>query len=271
MRLVDSHCHLQDPAFDPDREVVWRRAHEAGVGVVIPGYSEASSRAAVALAERWPGAWAAVGVHPHEAGEWSDACRAAMAEWTRHPRVVAVGEIGLDYYRDLSPRPLQRTVFLAQLELARAAGLPVSVHSRDAEDDTLGCLADVPDVTGVLHCFTGSDRMARRLLDRGFYLAFAGPLTFRNGEHLRAVARWVPLDRVLVETDAPYMAPVPHRGRRNEPAWVVETARVLAQVKNLPEKEVFDQIVANTYALFFRANETGTRTEVGIDTKNQDC
>ncbi|MCL8208362.1 MAG: TatD family hydrolase [Actinomycetia bacterium] len=258
MRLVDSHGHLQDPAFDADRDLVWQRAVAAGVGVVIPGYSEASSRDAVALAERWPTAWAAVGIHPHEAGEWSETCRRAIAEWARHPRVVAIGEIGLDYYRDLSPRPLQRAVFLEQLALARAAGLPVSVHSRDAEEDTLGCLGEVPEVAGVLHCFTGSERMARRLLDRGFYLSFAGPLTFRNGQHLRDIARWVPLDRVLVETDAPYMAPVPYRGRRNEPAWVVHTARVLAQVKNLPEKEVFDQIVANTHALFFRVGRTAT-------------
>jgi TatD DNase family protein len=271
MWLVDSHSHLQDPAFDKDRDVVWQRAHEAGIGVVIPGWSEPSSEAAVALAERWPAAWAAVGIHPHEAGAWSDASYARIAEWTRHPRVVAVGEIGLDYYRDLSPRALQRRVFLAQLELARDAGLPVSVHSREAEEDTIGCLREVPGVRGVLHCFTGSESMARRLLDAGFYLSFAGPLTFVSGEHLRAIARWLPLDRILVETDAPYMAPVPYRGRRNEPAWVVETARMLARVKNLPEKEVFAQIVANSKALFDRLREGGSGTEVGIDTKPQGC
>jgi TatD DNase family protein len=254
LRLIDSHGHLQDPAFDVDREAVYARAREAGVGVIIPGYSVASSAMAVELTRHWAGTWALVGVHPHEVegseADWSE----RLVAWLDDPRVVGIGEIGLDYYRDLSPRPLQREAFARQLDLARRAGLPVSVHSRAAEADTLAMLREA-GVHGVLHCFTGSRDMARALIDLGFYISFAGVLTFRNADALRAVAALVPLDRLLVETDAPYMAPVPRRGHRNEPAWVVHTAEMLAGIKKMPAQEVFAQLMANSRQAFSRLDQ----------------
>jgi TatD DNase family protein len=249
--LIDTHGHLQDPAFDEDREAVWHRAEEAGVGVVIPGYHLDSSRQAVALARQWEGAWALVGMHPHEVeaapAGWLEALEALIDD----PAVIGVGEIGLDYYREISPRALQQSAFMAQLELARRRALPVAVHSRDAEEDTLALMAE-GGVLGVLHSFSGGQDMARQALDLGWYLSFSGMLTFKNAGPLREVCTWTPLDRILVETDAPYLAPVPKRGRRNEPQYVVHTAAMVASLKNLPLEEVNAQLVANTRQAFSR-------------------
>ncbi len=252
--LWDTHGHLQDPAFDADREAVHQRAADRGIGVIIPGYTLESSQAAVALADRWPGTWAQVGVHPHETeglpADWLE----QLAEWARHPRVVAIGEIGLDYYRDLAPRAAQREVLSAQLVLARSLHLPVAIHCREAWADVAAAIREVPGTEGVLHCFTGSRDQARTLLDLGFYLSFAGPVTFRSGDALREVVRWAPANRLLVETDAPYMAPVPHRGRRNEPRWVENTAVRVVQERGQSLEEGFLALAANTLQAFSRAS-----------------
>lgn len=250
--LIDSHCHLQDPAFDADRQEVYRRARAAGVSLIIPGYSLASSHAAVQLTRRLPSTWAQVGIHPHEARDLPDNWLPALDELANDERVVAIGEIGLDYYRDCSPRALQRQIFEAQLDLAVRRQLPVSVHSRDAEADTVAMLRAAGGVSGVLHCFTGSRQMAEALLELGFYLSFAGPVTFKNGQALRDLVRGVPVHRLLVETDAPYMAPVPMRGHRNEPQWVVYTACAIAHEINRPPKEVNKILVSNTIQAFSR-------------------
>lgn len=252
LTLWDTHGHLQDPAFDEDRDAAYERAHEAGIGVIIPGYTLASSEAAVALAHRWPGAWAQVGVHPHEVANLPADWLEQLAGWAGDPRVVAIGEIGLDYYRHLAPAPAQRAAFEAQLALARSMALPVAVHCRAAWDDTVAAIRAVPGVQGVLHCFTGDRDEARAALDLGFYLSFAGPVTFKAADTLREVVRWAPRERLLVETDAPYMAPVPHRGRRNEPRWVEETAARVVSEQGMSREEGFLALVANTLLAFTR-------------------
>lgn len=259
MILFDTHCHLQDPAFDEDREAVYRAAVDAGISVLIPGYSLASSKAAVTLARSWPEAWAMVGVHPHDAADLPSPWLDRLSESARDPRVVAIGEIGLDYYRDLSPRPLQLATFQAQLDLAVQLRLPVSVHSRDAEADTVACIRASGIHEGVMHCFVGSYDTARQLLDLGFYISVAGPVTFKNGQAIRDLVQKLPIDRLLVETDAPYMAPVPHRGHRNQPQWVVKTAEEVAVAKNMDPKEAFPIFVSNTYNAFRRLPGTPER------------
>ena len=250
--LWDTHGHLQDPAFDEDRDAAYQRADAAGVGVIIPGYTLASSAVAVALAHQWPGAWAQVGVHPHEVADLPADWLLQLRAWARDSRVVAIGEIGLDYYRHLAPASTQRAVFEAQLALARSETLPVAVHCREAWDDTVAAIRAVPGVQGVLHCFTGDREQARAVLDLGFYLSFAGPVTFKGADALREVVRWAPRDRVLVETDAPYMAPVPHRGRRNEPRWVEDTAVRVVSEQGISRAAGFSTLVTNSMQAFAR-------------------
>jgi len=258
IRLYDTHAHLQDPAFDEDRDARLKEAEAAGIGVVIPGYTLASSTAAVELAHRHPTTAAAVGVHPHDAGQvLGSEAESLLTRLMRDPSVVAVGEIGLDYYRDLSPRTIQREAFRRQLIWAREAALPVSVHSRDAEADCLAILREVDHRSGVLHCFSGSNTFLAALLDFGFYISVAGPVTFKNGEALREQVKGIPLDRLLVETDAPYMAPHPHRGHKNRPVWVVYTAEMVAQVKGEPREKVFSHLVSNSRRLFWRLGLIG--------------
>lgn len=246
----DSHCHLQDPAFDVDRQDVYAKAHALGLGMIIPGYSRASSEQAVNLANGWDHAYALVGVHPHDARDFTSEDEGLMRSWSREPKVVGIGEIGLDYHYDLSPRRRQREVLLAQLLLARELSLPVSIHSREAEEDTLELIDGVKGIRGVLHCFTGSLAFAQALLSREFYLSFSGVVTFASAKALREVVGVVPLERMLIETDSPYLAPVPYRGRRNQPDWVFSVAELVAKEKSCSEKEVFSKTMANTIALF---------------------
>ncbi len=264
LRCIDSHCHLQDPALAADADTYYQEAVDAGVAVIIPGYSRASSAEAVGLAERWPLAWALVGVHPHESEEAQGDWLQALERWLCHPRVLGVGEIGLDYYRDLAPRDRQREAFAAQLDLARRFGVPVSVHARDAWADILALLRESTWQRGVLHCFTGGLDEARALVEWGFFLSFAGPITFRKAEALRAVVKWAPLDRILVETDAPYMSPEPHRGHLNRPKWVLDTAAMVATVKGLPERKVLEQLVSNTQSLFWGPDGTVSLDMEGV-------
>ena len=258
MTLVDSHCHIDGPEFDVDREEVIARAREAGVRTMLnvgTGEPESGSfERAVELSEKHEGVYAAVGVHPHDAKLFDDAAEQRLVNLVKQSgRVVAWGEIGLDYHYDHSPREVQRDVFGRQLRIARQLDLPVIIHSREADDDTIKILREeLSDYErgGVLHCFGGSLQMAKDAIDLGFYVSFAGNLTFKKAEDLRDVARQLPLDRLLVETDCPYLTPVPFRGKRNEPARVVETARCLAQLHEQPLDEIAKITSDNFRSLF---------------------
>ncbi len=251
MRLVDSHAHLDFPQFDADREAVIERAREAGlVAILNVGTDLASSRAAVALADRYDFIYAAVGVHPHDAKTVTPAVLEDLRELARHPKVVAIGEIGLDYYRDLSPRPVQRRVFAQQLALAAELGLPVVVHSREAHDDVLAALQDWQGVGGVLHSYSGGPERLEEVMALGFSIGLSGPVTFRKAHRLRAVAAAVPLDRLLVETDCPYLTPVPYRGRRNEPAYVRYVAEAVARARGVSVEDVARATTENARRLF---------------------
>jgi len=262
IELVDSHCHLDQPHFDSDREAVIARAAENGVTKLInPGVDLPSSRAAVALARQHPCIYAAVGVHPHDATTLDAAALAELKALARAPKSVAIGEIGLDYYRDLSPRDVQRRAFQAQLDLAAELGLPVIVHDRDAHADVLAMLSSwsvslhdsrsaLNGKLGVLHSFSGDVALARRAVALGFYIGISGPVTYKNADQTREVARTVPMERLLIETDAPYLTPQPYRGKRNEPAYVRLVARAVAEARGLTLEQVAAQTLANTTTLF---------------------
>ena len=233
MRLVDSHAHLDFSQFDGDREAAIERARRVGVVAVLNvGTNLASSRAAVALAEAHDFMYAAVGVHPHDAKTVTPAVLEELRALARHPKVVAIGEIGLDYYRDLSPRAVQRRVFAQQLSLATDLGLPVVVHSREAHDDVLAGLREW-EGAGVVHSYSAGPERMEKVLAQGFYIGISGPVTFANAHRLRAVAAAVPLGRLLVETDCPYLTPEPYRGRRNEPAYVRYVAEAVARSRGV--------------------------------------
>ncbi len=241
MQLVDTHAHLNSREFDGDRPEVLRRAAEAGVEWIVDvGADLAGSRRAVALAAAEPHVWAAVGVHPHDAAMFDAAALNELRALAADGRVLAIGEIGLDYYRDLSPRPLQREALAAQLALAQDLGLPVIVHDRDAHDDTLAMLRSAAGrgLRGVMHCFSGGPELARDVLDLGLYIGIAGPVTYPKASRLAEVVRLAPLERLLVETDCPYLAPQAYRGRRNEPAYVRLVAERVAELRGLPLAEV---------------------------------
>jgi len=251
--LVDSHAHLDDRAFDADRAEALERARQAGVSLLLAigsGDGPPDLEAALRLAEAIPWVYATVGVHPHEASKGDRAALQKLAALCRRPQVLAVGEIGLDYHYDHSPREAQREVFAAQLEIAAQAGKPVVIHTREAWPDTMALLRERPPRAGIMHCFTGDYEQAREALDLGFHISFAGILTFPKARELRETAARLPLDRLLIETDSPYLAPVPYRGRRNEPAWVVETARALAAARGISMEEVAAATSSNFSGLF---------------------
>jgi TatD DNase family protein len=257
--VIDSHCHLADDVFAGDLDEVVLRARQAELRTalcILAAGDEREARQADRLVALWPAARLAVGVHPHQAGEFADrsesACqtvREAIEPWSR---VVGIGEIGLDYHYDFAPRSVQRAVFSAQVHLARSLALPVIIHTREADDDTLAILASEGggELSGVFHCFTGDDRLAQAALDLGFLLSFSGIVTFPRADALRATVRQVPDDRLLVETDSPFLAPVPNRGRRNEPAWVVRTAEALAAVRGVSLGEISEITDRNFTRLF---------------------
>jgi TatD DNase family protein len=250
MDLIDSHAHLDFRQFNRDREAVIRRAREVGlVAIVNIGTSLASSRASVALAQRYDFIYAAVGIHPHDAKTVDRAALDALRELARHPKVVAIGETGLDYYRDLSPRPVQRRAFQDQLDLAAELGLPVVVHSRDAHDDVLAALK-AWEGTGVLHTYAAGPERLDEVMAMGFTIGLSGPVTYARAKGLREVARRVPLDRLLVETDCPYLTPEPHRGGRNEPAYVKLVAAQVAQARGVSPEHVASITTENTRRLF---------------------
>jgi TatD DNase family protein len=244
--LVDSHCHLDDQKFNEDREAVIERALEAGVELMLAigtGDGPPDLECALRLAEKHPFIYATVGVHPHDAAKASDETFRRLRELAEHPKVVGIGEIGLDYHYDFSPRDTQQAVFEQQLAIAREIGKPVMIHTREAWDDTLRLLgAGQP---GIMHCFSGGPVEAQRSLDLGFHLSFAGIVTYPKALDVQAAARITPLDRMLVETDAPYLAPVPKRGKRNEPAFVVSTAQRLAELKEIGFEDLARVTTAN--------------------------
>jgi TatD DNase family protein len=256
--MIDSHCHLADDAFADDGHLVVARAREAGVEralcVLDAGNGPEAARAA-ALVRSWPGLSLAIGVHPHHArlyeGREVEAARLVRAEVAATPSARAIGEIGLDYHYDFSPPGVQRRVLGAQLALARELGLPVVIHAREADADILALLEAGPQpVRGVLHCFAGSPLLAGRAVDLGLHISFAGIVTFPRAGELRDVARTVPADRLLVETDSPYLAPVPYRGRRNEPAFVSRVLETLAELRGVPPDALAAQVTRNFEGLF---------------------
>lgn len=248
MTLVDSHCHLDDARFDADREAVIERAKQAGVAVLLAiGSGPPHLDAAIRLAERHENVYATVGVHPHEASQWSGDVKARLRDLIAHPKVVAVGEIGLDYHYNFSPPEAQRRAFEEQLGLARECGKPVVVHTREAWADTLHLLGSA--ASGIMHCFSGGPAEAEACLERGFHISFAGIVTYPKAVRVQEAVRMTPLDRLLVETDAPYLAPVPFRGKRNEPAFVRETAAKVAELKGVSLETVASATTANFEAL----------------------
>jgi TatD DNase family protein len=252
VKLVDSHCHLDDSKFDDDREQVIERARAAGVERMLAigtGDGPPDLEVAVRLAERHPFIYATIGVHPHDASKATEETFARLRELATHPKVLAIGEIGLDYHYHFSPRDVQRSVFERQLALAAETARPIVIHTREAWDDTLAQIRGLPH-GGIMHCFTGDAAQARQALDRGFHLSFGGVLTFPKAESVREAARLTPDERLLVETDCPYLAPVPHRGKRNEPAFMVETVRRLAEVRGSSPEQIAELTTANFERLF---------------------
>ena len=250
--LFDTHAHLHFPEFDADREAMIGRARAAGVRRMLTIGTEAeSSRAAVAMAAREPDVWAAVGIHPHDASAADAPALAEIERLVAQPRVVAIGEIGLDYFRNLSPREDQQRVFRALLDLARRLGKPVVIHCREAHEDVLRILSEerVSEVGGIMHCFSGDVAVARRCLDLGLLISLAGPVTYPNARALPDVARFVPADRLVIETDCPFLPPQGYRGQRNEPAYLAITATRVAELRGEPLETLAARLAANASAL----------------------
>lgn len=272
--FIDSHAHLEGSRYDADRDQVLSRARENGIEAYLAignGEGPDTADCGIRLAEKYDGQpqypciWASVGIHPHEASLANQAADTQMLQWARHPKVIAWGEIGLDYFYDHSPREIQKTVFRQQMELAKAAKLPIIIHCRpsDNSDDAWhDCLKMIEEhwtsttLAGIMHCFTGSVEHAQRALDMGFMISFAGNITFPKAQSIRDAAKIVPLDRMLIETDAPYLAPIPHRGQRNEPAFVKEVARQIGELRHLSPEEIGQQTTQNFYKFFGVALET---------------
>jgi TatD DNase family protein len=259
---IDSHAHLEGHKFDQDRSEMLNRAREAGLERILAigsGTGPGTLDCAIKIAEQHDWIFASLGIHPHEAKLAGEADYAEMEQLARHPKIVAWGEIGLDYFYDHSPRDVQQEVFRRQMEQARAAGLPIIIHCRpsrnseNAWDDTLDMLRDhwAPSgLGGILHCFTGEWNHAHAALDMGFYVSFAGNVSFPKAENIRTVAKQLPLEWMLIETDSPFLAPVPHRGKRNEPAFVVNTAEFIAELRGMSKEEIGQKTAENFYTLF---------------------
>jgi TatD DNase family protein len=258
MMLIDSHCHLEYKGLVEDQQGVLRRAREAGVG----GFLSIATRQrewgqVITTAEAEADVWASVGIHPHEADSHADLGEAALLEIAAHPRVIAIGETGLDYYYDHSQRETQKALFRKHISVARKTGLPLIVHTRDAEEDTAAILAKEMEqgtYPALIHCFTASADFARKVLDLGLTISLSGIVTFKNAKDLQAIAAGLPEDRILVETDAPFLAPVPHRGQVCEPAFVADTARFLADLRGVSVGQLAEMTTRNFSKLFAKAN-----------------
>ncbi|MFA5523198.1 MAG: TatD family hydrolase [Tissierellales bacterium] len=251
--LIDSHAHLDDSRFDKDRDSIIKDLKNQGIELVInPGADVASSVKAVSLAKEYKNIYAAVGVHPHDAKDMNDTTLQLLSSLANNEKVVAIGEIGLDYHYDNSPRDVQRKWFIEQIVLAKKLKLPIIVHEREASQDMYNILKQEADgnLTGVLHCYSGSLEMAKEYMKMGFYISFAGPVTFKNSRISKEVAKNIPLDRILIETDSPYLTPEPKRGKRNEPLNVRYVAAMIAELRGLPFEEVAVSTSKNVKSLF---------------------
>lgn len=251
--LIDSHAHLDDDRFDNDRDKLIKSLKEYGIDLIInPGSDLGSSIKSVSLSEQYDNIYAAVGVHPHSAKEMDDSTIEVLKSFTGRKKVVAIGEIGLDYYYDNSPREIQREKFIEQLNLAKEVDLPVIIHTRDAAQETFDILEKAQDdnLEGVIHCYSGSVEMALEYIKMGFYISLGGPVTFKNARVSREVAKAVPIDRLLIETDSPYLTPEPHRGKRNEPIYVRYVAGTISELRGISFDELAKQTSENTKRLF---------------------
>lgn len=247
---TDTHCHLNHPDFASDAQQAWNRAWEVGVhSAIVVGYDLASSESAIQVAQRLEGCRAAVGIHPHDAAQCAPTALLRLKELASQPSVVAIGEIGLDYYRNLSPKDVQQQALEKQIQLAIDLHLPVIIHCRDAYDDLLDTLARYP-LRGVLHCFSGELHHAWRAIEMGWYLGIGGVVTFKNAHTLREVVRQMPLERLLLETDAPYLAPMPHRGKRNEPAYIPLIGAQVSAIKGEPIEQIAQVTTRHASELF---------------------
>lgn len=247
--MIDSHCHLE--MFKEELSDVVRRAYDSGVSTIVTVASDVESLdEVVKIAEQYPMVYATVGIHPHDAKDFNDKVLKKIFELSRHPKVIAIGEIGLDYHYDNSPREAQKSAFVRQLELARDLGLPVVVHSREAFDDTIKILKESGVSRGVLHCFSGNLSQAKKAIELGFLISISGVVTFKNAKKIKEVAQFVPDDYLLIETDAPYLAPEPMRGKGNEPAFLIYTARELAELRGVTVEDIDRITTVNTYKLF---------------------
>lgn len=269
MILIDSHCHLNFMSFDPDRDQVVQRARENGVaGILNPGIDLITSQEAIEFSEKYPGVYAAVGVHPNEATKWDDHTKEALVELSKEAKVIAIGEIGLDYYRQRASIELQKMIFQEQLQIARAVEMPVIIHTRNRDSGDLTAMRDVLDILeawcnglhvhqtalaerpGVLHSFSGDLNLAQRAIDMGFMIGFTGAVTFTNAKELQDLVAKIPVENILIETDAPFLAPHPYRGSRNEPAQVRLVADKIADIHNLDPEIVAKNTASNTERLF---------------------
>lgn len=269
LELFDTHSHLNDPALSDQADDIVQRALSVGVTrIVVPGYDRQSSLLAIELAERYAGVFALVGFHPHDAKDVTDSDLVDLESWCRHDKVVGIGEIGLDYHYDNSPRDIQQRVFRSQIAIARRAALPIVIHDREAHADIVAALKEeqANEVGGVMHCFSGSAEMAAECLAMNFYISFGGPLTFKNAKKSVAVAQKLPSDRLLIETDAPWLTPEPYRGQRNEPANVRFVAQKLADIRNITLSAAAELTYSNANRAFAlkRAPEKGDATH-GFD------
>lgn len=249
--FFDSHAHMDHSRFDEDRAEIFADLKNHGVGYIMDvGCNLTSSLKAVALAEKYPCVYAAVGTHPNDAEEFTEATAAMYAQLVKNPKVRAIGEIGLDYYHDHSAPDVQKKAFFAQLELARDLDMPVIIHDRDAHGDVLDAISQFPTLTGVFHCFSGSAEMAKEVVKKGWYVGFTGVLTFKNARRAIEAATAIPLDRILIETDCPYLAPEPFRGQRNDSRKVPYMAKKLAEIRNISEKDAEIATTENAKRLF---------------------
>ncbi len=261
MNFIDSHCHIDGEAFDADRDEVVQRARDAGVKAMLvvgtgnPHDGEIAK--AVETAENYENVFASVGVHPHDAKLYDDKAEENLINLTKSEKVIAWGEIGLDFYYDHSPREVQREVFIRQIRSAKSLNLPIIIHSRDADDETVEILTQecsYPNFKGIMHCFGGTAEMAKSLMKLGFLISFAGNVTFKKAENLRDAARVVPLEKLLIETDCPFLTPIPFRGKRNEPMYVAETAKFLAEFYDVKLETLANQTTRN-FIEFFGLND----------------
>jgi len=259
--FIDTHTHLDFDRFDGDRDDVIRRAHEANVAMMITiGVDYQTSLAAIKIAEQHHNIYAAIGVHPHDAANMTDEHFEELRELSAHPKVVAIGEVGLDYHYDYSPRDVQRRVLRRFLDLSANTQLPLIIHTREADEDILAVISEKGHGVrhGVFHCFSGDERMAQKVLDLGFHISFTGTVTFKNSDSLN-VAKRVPMDRLMIETDCPFLAPVPKRGKRNEPAFVVHVAKKIAEARQMPVDEFARMTTLNAMRFFNLDNPQAER------------